>query len=127
MIKSVRDQLQDILEEYAEEAAETIDDVTKSVAEDTAKYLKRISPRSKDRGKHYASGWTVTSKKLSGVRVSTATVHNKTHYRLTHLLERPHDIRNQYGVYGRSTPQPHIAEAEQYGTDLYIKTLEAKL
>lgn len=126
--KSVQDQVNAIVAEYIEEEREKIAEIAKKTAEDTADLLKKTSPRSKRHGKHYASGWRVKSEAGSGLKRITALVYNATKPQLTQLLTRKHDIKNQHGgPYGRSTPDPHMEDAEDYGTKLYLERLEREL
>lgn len=127
MAKSVQEQINAILSEYIETEREKIYEIALECAEETAKLLKKTSPRSKNRGKHYASGWKANSSSSSGYRYISSIVYNATKPQLTHLLTRPHDIVNQYGRYGRSTPDPHLEDAEQFGMELYLKRLEREL
>lgn len=126
--KSVQDQIQKILEEYIDKECDKIEKITKEVAQDVAKDLKSTSPKSDARGKHYANGWKVKSGKVAGVRRTiSSVVYNATKPQLTHLLSKEHDIKNQYGTYGRSKPDPHIRDAEERGNELYLKRLEREL
>lgn len=127
MAKSVQEQINAILSEYIETEREKIHEIAQECAEETVKLLKKTSPRSKNRGKHYASGWKVNSSSSAGYRYISSIVYNATKPQLTHLLTRPHDIVNQYGRYGRSTPDPHLEDAEQFGMELYLKRLEREL
>lgn len=120
MIDGVATQLQKIMDEYAEKVDETTDECMKEVADSTVAELKRTSPTSKGHTK-YARSWTVTKKGHQYI------VHNKRHYRLTHLLEHGHVIKNQYGTYGRTTPQKHIKPAEEHAQAKLIKELGQKL
>ena len=120
MIEGVAHQLNRILEEYAEQVNDTTDDIMDEVATDTANELKRISP--KKSGK-YAKSWTVKKDKKN----HSYTVHNAKCYRLTHLLENGHVVKNQYGTYGRVSGQPHIAKAEEDGVNKLINKLEQEL
>lgn len=124
--KSVQDQMDEILADFVNEEQETIEKTFDSVAKLTKKKLVEVSP--KDKG-DYAKGWTVTKDKKSGAKFGPVgvVIHNKKHYRLTHLLEKSHQIRNQYGTYGRSKAQPHISKAEEWGVNELMKELESKL
>lgn len=126
--KSVQDQIYDILSEYVAEEEEKIDKITKDVAKATAKKLRETSPKSDRGSKHYANGWRVKSQRATKVtRTIMSVVYNATKPGLTHLLSEAHDIRNQFGEYGRSKPDPHIAKAEEYGNELYLERLEREL
>lgn len=129
MAKSVQDQLAAILNEYKQEKEEQINKITKEVAEDVAKELKSTSPRSANRGKHYASGWRVKNQPGSVAhRTIISCVYNATKPQLTQLLTRAHDIKNQHGgPYGRSKPDPHIENAEKRGNEKYLHRLETEL
>lgn len=128
MTKSVQEQISAIITEYISEEREKIAEIAKETAEDTAKMLKKTSPKSKNRGRHYASGWKVKSDgSTAGIKYISSIVYNATKPQLTHLLSRPHDIVNQYGRYGRSTPDSHLEDAEEYGMNLYLQRLEREL
>lgn len=125
---SVQDQINRIVAEYIADEREKIAEIAKETAQDTAKLLKKTSPRSKNHGKHYADGWRVKSEAGSGLKRITALVYNATKPQLTQLLTRSHDIMNQYGgPYGRSKPDPHMEDAEEYGSKLYLERLEREL
>lgn len=98
----------DILNEYSDDIQEAITDEVISVAKKGANELKATSP--KDTGK-YAKGWRVKTKKGNGYVDSV--IYNATNWQLTHLLEKPHAIRNRYGGWGTSRPQVHIKPVEQ--------------
>lgn len=78
----------------------------------------------------YRKGWSVRTKRykygFDGV------VYNRTAPRLTHLLEHPHRIRNQYGSYGETSPghgqKEHIGpirdKAEEYFIQLIVDAHE---
>lgn len=125
--QSVKDQIDKILNEYIDKEEEKIEKITKEVAKDTADELKRTSPRSHNSGKHYADGWRVKNSKPGRRRSIKSVVYNATKPQLTHLLARSHDIANAQGVYGRSTPDPHLDNAEERGNELYLRRLEEEL
>lgn len=86
---------------FANQTDETVQQIAEKVANDGAELLKAESPKSPGGG-DYAKNWTV--KKVKGKFV----VHNKEHYRLTHLLEKGHA---KVGG-GRVDAQPHIKPVE---------------
>lgn len=111
--------IKDILNEYSEDIQESITEKAKEVADKGAAKLKHISP--KKSGK-YAKGWKVKLKKGNGY--VNATIYNSTNWQLTHLLEKPHVIRNGKGTWGISKPQVHIAPVEQECIEEYTREVE---
>lgn len=128
MNDSVQAQLQKILDEYAGELNGVIDKTFNSVAKETKDEVVQNSPR--DSG-DYAGDWAIKratkrgrGKLLGGVEV---VIYNKKHYRLTHLLEKGHVVRNQFGTYGRAPAHPHIGLAEEHGERKLLAELQSKL
>lgn len=116
---NLEEELGRILDEYMDDVEETASKVINQVAREAAQKLKDTSP--KKTGK-YASGWKVKKgKKLDAV------VYNATRPGLTHLLEESHPIRNQYGTWGRSTAQPHIAPVREWAEEEVVKRIEEAL
>ena len=108
-----------ILDDYTEEVRDTAKKDIESVAKATAKELRNTSP--KDSGE-YAKNWA--SKKQGNGFV----VYNKAPtYRLTHLLENGHVIRNQYGTFGRKEGKKHIEPAERAAADELVRKIEEDL
>lgn len=101
------------------EWSQDIADATiKAVAETTAETvleLKRTSPRREGpNGGAYAKDWTRSALEKSRYGLVNV-VHNKGHYRLTHLLEKGH--ANARGG-GRTPAHPHIGLAEAHALDM---------
>lgn len=107
-----------LLDEYSEEVKAVTEDEIKKTSKEAAKKLRDTSPKG-PRG--YAKSWKV--KKNKGATV----VYNDEHYRLTHLLENGHVIKNQYGTYGRTTPIKHIKPVEEWAQDELPKRIEEAL
>ena len=96
--------IKDILNEYSVDIQENIVKTAENVAKKGAEKLKQTSPK---RTGKYSKGWRVRTTKGRG-EVSS-TIYNATNWQLTHLLEKPHLLRN-----GRlSTPKVHIYPVEQ--------------
>ena len=121
--KSVEVQLDKILGEFAKQEKELLDE---SVAKASKQCKRDIVAASPEGPKGYKRSWTVRNKRTKhGVE---AIVCNKDHPGLTHLLEKSHVIKNQYGTYGRTYEghgqHVHIApaaeDAEAYLMDLLI-------
>lgn len=109
------------MEEYTEEVRETTLDVAMNVSEKAVKKLKANSPKSKNGGA-YAKNWTRATER-DGV-----TVYNRNPtYRLTHLLEKGHQLRRGGRKIGEAQAHPHIEEVEQECIKEYVEELERRL
>lgn len=109
------------MEEYTEEVKETTQDVAMNVSEKAVKKLRENSPKSKNGGT-YAKNWTRTTDKYE------ITVYNKSPtYRLTHLLEKGHQLKRGGRKIGEVRAYPHIEEVEQECIKEYVEELERRL
>lgn len=111
----------DMLDEYCTDIQKGIAEETIKIAKDGVKTLKATSPKNKKNTKHkgkYAKGWTVKTEK--GFGYIKSTIHNKTDYQLTHLLERGHLTRNG----GKSKAIPHIEPVESEILKKYPEEIE---
>lgn len=106
-----------ILEEYQGTVQEVLEEAVDATAKEVVSELKATSPK---RTGAYASGWTQQKKTGKRGRAYGRVAYNKTHYRLTHLLEYGHATRNG----GRTTAQPHIAPAEQKAVENFERRLK---
>ena len=111
--------INDLLNEYSYDIQEGIKEAAFKVAEDGKNKLKLTSPK---RTGSYRKGWRVD--KRSGIGYVHATIYNATNWQLTHLLEKPHVIRNQYGTWGTSKPQVHIEPVEKECIEAYKRDVE---
>ncbi len=121
MADSIEIQMDRIMDEYSEKVQEVTRKACRKVARETVQTLRNTSPKSPGGGE-YASGWRAKQQDAN-----TIVVYNSKKPGLTHLLEKSHVIANQYGVYGRSTPQPHIKPAEQEANAKLVEEIEANL
>lgn len=97
------------LDNYVGVTDEAVDKGVSETAKAAVKKLQSAHPAGSGQygswDKSYNKGWTVTKTK----RDKKATIHNKTDYQLTHLLEKGHAKVNG----GRTRAFPHIAPVEQ--------------
>ena len=107
MANTVDSQLSKIFDEYQETVKEVTDKTYKEVGKQAVDKLKATSPTRPGHGE-YARSWAV--KKVRDGYV----VYNKDHYRLTHLLEKGHVVRNKFGTYGRAPAFVHIKPVEEW-------------
>lgn len=98
-------EIEKLLKEQYDLATKVLDDAAEKASDAAVKELKSSSPQKSGK---YAKGWSMTE--TSGkVGSKQFTVHNKTRYRLAHLLEFGHAKVNG----GRVAARPHIAPVEQ--------------
>lgn len=104
-----------ILNEYADDIQEGIAKEAQDVSKKGAAELKNSSPK---RTGKYRKGWRV--KTIKGNGSINCIIHNATDYQLTHLLEKPHALRNG----GISRPQVHIKPVEEQCVKEYEHNVE---
>lgn len=116
-----------MLEEYVQEVQDAVDEAAKEAAELTANQLRQTSPkRAKGKGKgKYARGWKV--KKRYDAHLVSFVVYNSASPGLTHVLEKGHVSKNQYGSYGRVRAIPHIGDAAEAGIQRFQLSTRARL
>ena len=116
-----------MLNEYVQDVQDAVDEAAKEAAELTANQLRASSPkRARGKGKgRYARGWKV-KKRSDGVLVSYV-VYNGTNPGLTHVLEKGHVARNQFGTFGRVRAIPHIGPAAEAGIQRFELATKARL
>lgn len=119
---TVENQMKDILEDYSKEVRRATANSQDKVAKEAVRKLKNTSP--KKSGK-YAKGWTL-KRERSTTGVPTVTIHNKV-YRLTHLLENGHVVRNAKGTYGRTNGIKHIKPVEEWASSELPLEIEREL
>lgn len=120
--------LRALLDEYGKECLS----VTISAADDVSREAShKLAINEKgaytDRRGKYTRSWRAELRKTNtGV---LATVYNKTEYRLTHLLENGHDVKNRKGgpVVGSAKPHPHIADVEEWAIEQFELEVAARI
>lgn len=121
--------LKSILGGYSKEVEDNLFIVAQEVAKECLNDVKASSPvnnKSPRKGR-YKRGWRLDLEK--GFGTVNATIYNKTDYQLTHLLERPHAKKNQYGVWGTTYPKSegNISKAEEKAIKNFEEQLTKKL
>lgn len=106
------------LNEYGKEVYNAVNETTEAVAEKASTELKSAGSF---KGRKYRGSWTYEVNKKAGY--TDATVFNKRHYRLTHLLEFGHAKQNG----GRTRAFPHIAPVNDQVGEWFVDELERKL
>ncbi|MEK3955373.1 HK97 gp10 family phage protein [Psychrobacillus sp. FSL K6-1464] len=100
-VNNLADEINRQLALYANQTDESVQRIAEEIAAEGVEMLKADSPKSPGGGE-YAKSWSL--KKVGKVFV----LHNKDHYRLTHLLEKGHAKVNG----GRVSARVHIAPVE---------------
>ena len=111
-------EMQKLFKEYGDDVSKVVSEEINDVAKETAKRLKKTSP--KDKG-DYAKGWAW---KREDSRIGpSAIIYNKTHGWLVHLLEKGHAKLSG----GRTQAQPHVEPAEEWANNELFKRVKRKL
>lgn len=119
--------IQDILEDFKNEVEENVDKLAEKTAKLAVKELKATSPVGDYAGGGaYAKSWHYKKTKMA-TGYTQYTVYNAKHYRLTHLLENGHLIRNKNGTYGRTKAIPHIKPVELIVQNDFFENLRRTL
>ena len=103
-IDLLAEELATAISDYSEAVTE---EVMKAIDEESKKAIKELRDRSPKLTGDYAKGWT-SKNTYKGKYSKVNTIHNKTDYQLTHLLENGHAKRNG----GRVAAIPHIKPVE---------------
>lgn len=107
------------LKEYTDEVKENVWQTAMNVSEKAVVKLKEESPKRKNGGE-YAGNWKRSTDRFGII------IHNKgPTYRLTHLLEKGHQLKRGGRKIGEDVPaHPHIAKIEQECIDEYVAEVE---
>lgn len=107
------------LKEYAQLAADDLKEDVKKAGKTVKQQIESTAPRKTGK---YAKSWAVKKTKETSDSIQVV-VHSKNRYQLAHLLEHGHAKRGG----GRTRAFPHIAPAEQAGTEQLLKDIERDL
>lgn len=110
-----------VLHDYTDEVIQATNESLEEAGKEAVEELKSAGDFNDRTGK-YRKGWAVKAGKVR-LGIQSQVVHNKTRYRLTHLLENGHVNRDG----SRTRAFPHIAPVEAKMGDLIQKKLEEKL
>lgn len=121
--------IQAVLNEYGDDVYKVLDNCVDTVAEEAKEKLQNVSsfaPGGKPTGA-YSKSW-INEKLPVGKLNTKQVVHNQEHYRLTHLLEKGHVIRNGTGrTYGRTGEYPHIAPVNDWANEELQRKVKQEL
>ncbi len=121
--------VKDILNKYGDEVYDVLGDAVNETAEEATQKLKAVNsfaPGGNPSGA-YSGSW-LNEKVAAGRLGVKQVVRNEEHYRLTHLLEKGHVIRNGTGrTFGRVPAYPHIAPVNDWANDEVVRSVERKI
>jgi len=120
--------ISDMLEEFEGATDEQIEQALKTTSTATLEELRNANPPGSGKWgswKEYNKDWKVSTTKRS--KYKTATIHNKSHYQLTHLLERGHAITSSKGGRSKTKAYPHILQAAENAEEKFMAELEKEL
>lgn len=121
-VKGIEAELSAVITEYTAEVEEKTFQAVRKAALKCKRDIKAASPVGSG---DYKRGWTVRNERDRGL--ITSTVYNKDMPGLTHLLEKSHVVRNQFGTYGRTDPKPHIAPAAEDAEKYLMELIQQEL
>lgn len=107
------------LTEYSDLASDKVKAAVRKAGKTVRNEIKSGAP---SRTGKYAASWTVKTEKETSNSLELI-VHSKNRYQLAHLLEFGHAKRGG----GRVAARPHIAAAEQHGTEILESEIERSL
>ena len=99
--------------------------VTKT-SKEAVKKLREARPAGSEKygsWNEYSKGWTSSNENKKGGLSYGVVIHNKTHYRLAHLLEKGHALVNG----GRTKAFPHIATVEEEAEKMLEDEIKSEL
>lgn len=121
-IDNLQNAFMDALNEYKNACDSNADEAVKITAKEAAQELRKANPPGSGKyrsWKAYNKGWTVTQTKTDKRYHRSATVHNKDHYQLTHLLEKGHALVQG----GRAKAFPHIAPVAEQAEEKLMRRM----
>lgn len=122
--------LAEILEQYGQDVYEVLDDCVQEVSDEAAKKLRSVSTFATGGHTEYSSSW-VNEKMPSGKQKTKRVVHNEEHYRLTHLLEKGHVVKNGRtritGETWTAGAYPHVAPVNDWVNQELPRLVERKI
>lgn len=123
-------EIKEILKEYGDDVYSALNDAVDDVSLEGTQKLRSVSKFAPDRqpSGEYSGSW-VYDNELKSLRYKTRRViHNEDHYRLTHLLEKGHVIRNgTQRTFGRAPAYPHIEPVDNWIRDELPKTVKGMI
>lgn len=118
-------EIQEIFDEYSRDMKRKVNNSVDKVGKESVNQLKATSPKRPGHGE-YAKSWGIKRERGRN-GINDLTIRNKDHYRLTHLLENGHVVRNKKGTYGRAPAYKHIKPVEDYFNSEVVAEIKREL
>lgn len=115
-------EIEKALTEFVGVTEEACDKGVRETAKDAVQALRNAHPSGSGQYNSwdkYNKGWRVMQTKTDKRYHRKATIHNATKYRLTHLLEKGHALKNG----GRARAFPHIAPVAEKCEDELVQNI----
>ena len=125
-LETLENELADIFIGWGSKVEGEIQTAVKAVAVEAKNVIKEHAP-ARPGGGDYRRSWRVSKDRRASDHEAVYIVHAyRPHYRLTHLLEKGHDVKNQPGgpVIGHADEVLHIIYGEQRAEQLLIPLVE---
>lgn len=123
MKKSLKKQMDEILDASLKNVKVTTEQAARIVAGQSVAALRVVSPVSPKKAGAYAAGWKMSRIGSTGFAIEGYRVQNDTHAQLTHLLENGHARVNG----GRVRAIPHIKLVEEKGIQTFEKLIKSRI
>ena len=118
-----------LLNKYGDQVYDALSDAIIQVTDEARGKLQSVehfAPGGQPTGA-YSGSW-INEKIPTGRLKVKQVVHNEEHYRLTHLLEKGHVIRNgTRRTFGRAPAYPHIAPVNDWANSEVVRSVERKI
>lgn len=118
-IDDMADAIMEEMEKYADLAADSLKEAVKETAASIHKDIQSGAPADT---RKYKKSWSVKNVREDSESIDLV-VHSRNRYQLAHLLEHGHAKRNG----GRVAARPHIAAAEERGSEKLAEAIKEKL
>lgn len=114
-------ELEGILDNAFADVKRNTEQAARISATEAVAALKAKSPKRPGHGE-YAAGWAFQKSEETDLGY---VVWNPKHYRLTHLLEKGHQVANQYGgPWGRARSHRHIRPVEEAESVKFLQRIQ---
>ena len=116
-------EIEQALDDFAGVTEEACEKGVSETAKDAVQALRNAHPPGSGQYNSwdkYNTGWRVMQTKTDKRYHRKATIHNATEYRLTHLLEKGHALKNG----GRARAFPHIAPVAENCEEELVKNIK---